>query len=379
MRPCLCKGPTRLLLLGAAVACSAGCTYVRDRYRDALDMLDIGLTVSKKPEFAAFKACTGLTCIGYGDIDGYFVGLGGGKVGMARYASKSVGYGLWGNYQNVLMDSDDARDGTHAAPDAEQTGLLAAVEGQSNDVACVQQLHIGWTGIVFNIKWAEILDFFLGWTTIDICRDDGVERQGWFASKSVEVVQKPDATSADTQPPAAETQIASAPTAKATPADAPANVPDVASAAKAPDTEHLLVAPDAVLADASAALPEKVEEVVSVTIAPGDGSAAKAPTSDTVSVLASARAALAFADQVAFQRVGEAQDAPPEPEKSAVHLRRIATPSGSFYVVQSGDVGLMQIARTQLGDAAGWRKIAELNGLEPPYIIRVGDVLRLPD
>jgi len=49
----------------------------------------------------------------------------------------------------------------------------------------------------------------------------------------------------------------------------------------------------------------------------------------------------------------------------------------SDYVVRPGDT-LSGIAESQLGSAHHWRQIAEINGLEPPYKIRVGQTLRLP-
>lgn len=57
-----------------------------------------------------------------------------------------------------------------------------------------------------------------------------------------------------------------------------------------------------------------------------------------------------------------------------------APPSGTRkYVVKVGDIGLIQIARDELGDANKWRRIAELNNLAEPYRIKVGQVLLLPE
>lgn len=47
------------------------------------------------------------------------------------------------------------------------------------------------------------------------------------------------------------------------------------------------------------------------------------------------------------------------------------------YTVRAGDT-LSSIARTQLGNAQRWEEIARLNGIQPPYGLRVGQVLRLP-
>lgn len=51
--------------------------------------------------------------------------------------------------------------------------------------------------------------------------------------------------------------------------------------------------------------------------------------------------------------------------------------SGRTYTVVPGD-HLYGIALAQLGDAARWPEIAELNDITDPYIIQPGDVLQLP-
>lgn len=47
------------------------------------------------------------------------------------------------------------------------------------------------------------------------------------------------------------------------------------------------------------------------------------------------------------------------------------------YTVQTGD-NICKIAREQLHDESRWKEIAELSGLQPPYILHTGDVLTLP-
>jgi hypothetical protein len=51
--------------------------------------------------------------------------------------------------------------------------------------------------------------------------------------------------------------------------------------------------------------------------------------------------------------------------------------SGRTYTVKAGD-SLYRIATAELGDATRWREIAELNAIRDPYVLQVGQVLRLP-
>ena len=79
-----------VLLLGIVLFASFGCahtyipgspstTYWGQRVEDMMDMGDFGLTLSIKPGIALYKGLPPILTIGYGHVDGLFVGLGGGK------------------------------------------------------------------------------------------------------------------------------------------------------------------------------------------------------------------------------------------------------------------------------------------------------------
>ncbi len=55
-----------------------------------------------------------------------------------------------------------------------------------------------------------------------------------------------------------------------------------------------------------------------------------------------------------------------------------ACASAAEYVVRSGDT-LASIARSALGDETQWSRIAQLNGMSPPYAVRTGQRLKVPD
>ena len=52
-------------------------------------------------------------------------------------------------------------------------------------------------------------------------------------------------------------------------------------------------------------------------------------------------------------------------------------PAESDYVVVSGDC-LWNLAGRFYGDPFGWSRIAEANGLRAPYLILIGQRLRIP-
>lgn len=49
-------------------------------------------------------------------------------------------------------------------------------------------IHLGPVGLVANLRWGEIADFFLGFTTFDFAHDDGVEfgHWGWLPPRTSE-------------------------------------------------------------------------------------------------------------------------------------------------------------------------------------------------
>ena len=84
-----------LAALAALALLGTGCTYFQHRGEDALDMLDLGVTWSSKPGFALYYSFVPIVTIGYGNVDGGFAGLGGGRFGAVRHYEQSVGAILW--------------------------------------------------------------------------------------------------------------------------------------------------------------------------------------------------------------------------------------------------------------------------------------------
>lgn len=160
----------------------SGCTFLQYRGADAADMLDFGVSLTRTPQFAAYKACTPIFAIGYGDVDGLFFGLGGGRFGLMPHYHKAIGLALWGE-QKVAFGDFDKED--PATLNWQRSGPLgsqnAPPPGPEYMLCCVQHLHLGWGGLVLNARWLQMADFLAGWFGVDFCNDDGRERGSWTA------------------------------------------------------------------------------------------------------------------------------------------------------------------------------------------------------
>ena len=159
-----------------------GCTYMRHRGEDAADMLDLGVTWSKKPAFALYYSFVPIVAIGYGSVDGSFAGLGGGSFGAMPHCEKSVGLILWGQERLGFGEFDPEEPETVNYQRLGLVGLFQGpVPGPDYMISCPHYLHLGWGGLVATPRYLQILDFVLGWTTMDICFDDGRPRGKWGA------------------------------------------------------------------------------------------------------------------------------------------------------------------------------------------------------
>jgi len=149
----------------AAIACLSGCTYLNNRWSDAKQMMDLGFTFSKKPQFGLYANCPMVTPIGYSKVDGYFVGLGGGKLGAGEHHQNNAGLLLWGREENSWkgFGKDDK-----ATIESHKAGFVGIAEDAKEDrvkyrPACVHYLHLGFVGIMWNLNYYKMADFFCGW------------------------------------------------------------------------------------------------------------------------------------------------------------------------------------------------------------------------
>ena len=182
------KGPSILRRLGIVMGlvgllmATQGCTYLQHRGDDFAEMMDLGITITREPCIGLYANGLSLVCAGYSKIDGTFAGWGGGQFGVTPHYNKCYGFGLWGYEEIGWGDFNKNNPDTLHCQYQGIVGLVTPphVGGPSYVPACVHFFpHLGYVGFVWNARYMEIVDFFVGWTTLDIIGDDGKERGAW--------------------------------------------------------------------------------------------------------------------------------------------------------------------------------------------------------
>ncbi len=109
-------------------------SYVRDRYVDLCQTIDGGISIATKPSFALYGHFASLTPIGAGQIDGYFLGVGGGQIGVTRMYLRGYGVLIWGYEELGWRDFDPEDMGTLWCQDVGVPGLLLPPYGRPGQV-----------------------------------------------------------------------------------------------------------------------------------------------------------------------------------------------------------------------------------------------------
>jgi hypothetical protein len=183
MKKSFCQIFTLLLLL----ANLSGCSYMTKRGHDAIDIFDIGFTVTQKatPDFAAYIDFFGRTPLGFASVDATLYGMGFNRqLGAIPYTNHSWGVVAWGS-EKLGVGDFDAKNPYQARVDQQDakdfprfnTGFVRMIAEDDAPppvtfAACDKGIHLGYIGFLANCRPLELVDFILGWTTIDIMDDD---------------------------------------------------------------------------------------------------------------------------------------------------------------------------------------------------------------
>jgi len=168
------------LALAGLSACATGCTYFHARGLDALDMFDVGITVSSKPQFGIYGNCPFTAPGGFSKVDGHYIGLGGGKFGVMEHHQEAAGLLVIGR-ERVDWTKDKEAGASEIESEGEGETLTVGPFGLASDSKgnavyrpqCAHYLHLGFLGVTANLNYKEWADFFVGWAGIDIRKDDG--------------------------------------------------------------------------------------------------------------------------------------------------------------------------------------------------------------
>ena len=166
----------RVLVIALCLA-ATGCGYVKHRGQDAVDLFDVGFTVTKRPQFGIYANCPMLAPAGYGKVDGQYVGIGDGRVGVMEHHQDNLGLIVYGREKTTWGQTQEEHDRSEVNEVAPAGFVTDAVDKDIDyDPACVHYLHLGFVGVTGNIHYVEFPDFFAGWVGFDPRRDDGQPR-----------------------------------------------------------------------------------------------------------------------------------------------------------------------------------------------------------
>ncbi|MFH0944447.1 MAG: hypothetical protein V2A76_04545 [Planctomycetota bacterium] len=176
------------LFLSVLLLCS-GCSYMEKRGNDALDMVDLGITVNDQlaPEFGFYFDFFDIIPLGYSNFTGKTLGIGNRQIGYLDAAHNSWGVIGWGS-ELKGYGRFNPKDPRQARPDqanlterpyfhAGIPRLIIEEDGCPpirHHVECDRFVHLGWIGIQNTMRPLEILDFLAGWTTLDFMNDDDI-------------------------------------------------------------------------------------------------------------------------------------------------------------------------------------------------------------
>lgn len=179
---------TRGMLPGLAMLISVwglgGCAYMNDRADDAMEIIDIGVTVSKTPQFSVYASgpFIQIGSLGVGRVDGRFIGMGGGALRlMEPHYEESLGLLVWGQekisyeYSQEEIEAMPAQEAAEAA-NFMRVAPLGFAQGPMPDeeyiVSCPHFIHLGYLGVVGTPRYLQALDFIVGFTGLDLLMDD---------------------------------------------------------------------------------------------------------------------------------------------------------------------------------------------------------------
>lgn len=170
------------------MAFGSGCTYMKQRGRDATNMFDLGITVNKTwaPQFSFYFDFFNVTPIGWGKLDAKVLGMGHRQIGWMDYEADVSGYMAWGSEKHGygVFNPNDPQQAWPEQKDLTErprydVGFIGSFEGENlapnmQFAECNRIFHFGWIGIQNTMRPAGILDFIVGWSGYDLLGDNNL-------------------------------------------------------------------------------------------------------------------------------------------------------------------------------------------------------------
>jgi len=171
-----------------ALALTNGCAYMHKRGNDAMDILDIGITVNDQlaPRFALYVDFFNVLPIGYSNVDGKTLGMGNRQAGFLDFVHKNWGVLTVGEEQKGTgvfnpNDPHQARPDQSTLTERPRFDVgISGIDGAEPPpklqyFECDRALHLGWIGFHATIRPLDIVDFVLGWAAADMMHDDDID------------------------------------------------------------------------------------------------------------------------------------------------------------------------------------------------------------
>lgn len=158
----------------------SGCSYLKNRGNDILDIADAGLTVGleREPGMAMYAQVTPIASLGFSKVDGAYLGLADREAGALFIEHKAHGVLLWG--QEALGIGPTELSAKGRANVYGQGALRVAKRGDHpswKKWADVQaSVHIGWFGVHARVKPMQAIDFITGIFFWDMLGDNDFPR-----------------------------------------------------------------------------------------------------------------------------------------------------------------------------------------------------------
>ncbi len=174
--------------LGLALLALLGCghgtfpKYMGSRYRDACNVVDLGMTVTTTPQYALYVDVLSVLPVGAGRVQGDFMGIGRQQIGILRWYQED--WGAVVNGRESLGWGDDYDPANPETLSEQGVGLVGLAERSpyrrfGSAPSLVGTIHVGYLGFVLSGHAMEALDFLLGWFGYDVCGDDGRKFGRW--------------------------------------------------------------------------------------------------------------------------------------------------------------------------------------------------------